>query len=295
MKIIVVGNGFIASHLSYEKIQEKLIDESSIREIIKKYKPNIIINTVGFTGRPNIDQCEMEKEKAVFANTIIPCILANICKEYNIHCIMIGSGCIFFGRSPHAINRLMPAPDGTFFDEYDNIARKPTWIDTGWKETDFANPQSYYSKTKYACDLALGQMPNVATLRIRMPISSKNTERNFINKIRNYKQIIDIPNSVTFMDDLVRAIDWFIQNQKTGIYHVANPQPLSAAKVMQEYKKYVPNHTFEIITEQQLDTITTAKRSNCLLNTDKLTSEGFYMTDSFQALENCMSKYIKGL
>ena len=138
-------------------------------------------------------------------------------------------------------------------------------------------------------------MPHVTTLRLRMPVSDKDTSRNLINKLRGYKQVINIPNSMTFMSDLAPCIDWVAKNNIRGTYHVVNPQPITATQIMKEFQKYVPEHRFEVITERQLDDMTVAKRSNCILNTDKLRLAGFQMTDSETALHDCMASYIKNM
>lgn len=274
-----IGAGFVSEHLPYEKVDlgtYRIRSPLDIDHVLEKYKLDVLINCIGKTGRPNVDWCESHKAETAFANIAVPIMLAEKCKAAGIHLIQIGSGCIYFGKSPYKGER------------YDSP-------DPGWKETDFANPLSFYSKTKYACDLALGAMDNVTTLRIRMPISTKNNPRNLINKLRGYKQVIDIPNSMTFMDDLVRCVDWAAQNKKTGIYHVTNPEPTTAARIMQEYQKYVPEHSFEIINEAQLDNLTSAKRSNCILDSSKLAQAGFTMTPTEEALASCMEAYVKNL
>jgi len=276
MKIMSIGAGFVSEHLPYENIKTKIFSREDVDHLILKHKPDVLVNCIGKTGRPNVDWCESHKEETAFANIAVPIMLAEVCKGRGVHLIQIGSGCIYFGPSKY---------------RGETSGAK----DPGWREEDFANPKSFYSKTKFACDLALGDMNNVATLRIRMPISSQNTPRNFINKVRGYKQVIDIPNSVTFMDDLVRCVAWFADQGTTGIYHVTNPQPITAAQVMREYQKYVPEHTFDVISEAELDSLTVAKRSNCIINSDKLKNAGFKMTPSEEALEKCMAEYVKNL
>jgi UDP-glucose 4,6-dehydratase len=221
MKVFTLGKGFISDHLEYPNIADRMDTSSkAIKLWIDKYKPEVLINCIGKTGRPNVDWCESNQEETAKMNTAFPILLADVCQEKSIHLIQMGSGCIFFGPSPHALSTL----------------------DSGWTETDFANPQSFYSKSKYACDLMIGHMKHVTTLRIRMPISDKNHPRNLINKIKGYQQIIDIPNSMTFMSDLVECIKWVIKGSQTGIFHVANPEPVTAAQIMQEYQKYFPFH-----------------------------------------------------
>jgi len=281
MKILTIGNGFISEHLNYELIPDRLeYNINQIENILDKYKPDVLINCIGKTGRPNIDWCESNKLETTITNTALPILLAQACNKKSIHLIHIGSGCIFFGPSPY-VER------AGYMQEF--------FYDYGWEETDFANPQSYYSKTKYACDLVLGDMPNVSILRIRMPISTKNSPRNFINKVKNYSHIIDIQNSVTFTDDLVNCVSKIANNNIVGTYHVTNPGSLSAVQVIEEYRKYFPQHKYEIISEEQLNKITAAKRSNCILNTDKLKSIGIYMTPAKEALVNCMKEYVKNL
>lgn len=190
MKILSIGSGFVSDHLSCEKIKEHIPQSSElIRDLLDHHKPDVLINCIGKTGRPNIDWCESHQEETAATNSALPILLAEECGKKSIHLIQIGSGCIYFGSSPYK---------GHTYE-----AKDP-----GWKEDDFANPKSYYSKSKYACDLMLGSMKGVTILRIRMPISTMNNPRNLINKLRGYTHIIDIPNSMTFMNDLVDVIDW---------------------------------------------------------------------------------------
>jgi UDP-glucose 4,6-dehydratase len=294
MKILTLGNGFIASHLPYEIAHHYLIpSKSDIDNFLNRHDPDVIINATGFCGVPNVDQCEIEKTKTYMSNVVVPLMLAEECNNRKIHLIHIGSGCVYFGKSPNCYRQ--QTDQGKH-----NPSKKEKegdWIevDSGWEEADFANPQSYYAKTKYSTDLVLGQMPLCTILRLRMPISEQNTPRNLINKLRKYKQIINIPNSVTFMDDLTKCIEWAVQNRPTGIFHVVQSQPLTAARIMNEFQKYVPEHQFELISEQQLDQLTVAKRSNCLLSTKKLSAAGFEMTDSEKALAKCMANYVKNM
>lgn len=302
MKIFTLGKGFVSDHLPYEKILDRVHTHyEDLDRILSKQRPDVIVNCIGKTGRPNVDWCESHQVETYTANVILPALIADWCEAHSVHLIQLGSGCIYFGESPNIFwthpNMGVTAPktpEGLYFQNYYNSLNFKK-VDTGWKETDSANPKSYYSKTKYACDLLLGDLPNVTTLRIRMPISSKNDPRNFINKIKGYSQIIDIPNSMTIMDDLVRCVEWAAKEGKTGIYHVANSEPITAAQVMREYQKYFPEHKFEVIDEATLDKLTIAKRSNCILDTLKLKSEGFHMTPSEEALKNCMTSYINNL
>lgn len=312
MKVMTLGSGFVADHLPYEQIKDDNMaycpipycpipyrltpNQEDIDWCLSKDKPDVIINCLGRTGRPNVDWCESHKTETYESNVVLPLMIAEWCEKHSVRLIQMGSGCIYFGESTHCHwvqgdGKPMPdiGPNTTAW----TVTLPGKRIEDGWREEDMANPQSFYSKTKYACDMMIGSLPHVTTLRLRMPITSKNNSRNLINKLRGYKQIIDIPNSVTFLNDLTRCVDWVIQKDLRGIYHVANPEPLTATRIMREWQKYHPEHTFEIISEFQLDQITKAKRSNCILDTMKLTNTGFNMTPTEEALEKCMFEYAK--
>lgn len=284
MKIFKIGNGFVSEHLQYPKIVERLdFSSKQIEHIIDMYKPDVLVNCIGKTGSPNIDWCEVNREITALTNTTLPILLADVCQKKSIQLIHISSGCVFYGDSPN-IQYAIPQ----FI-----INAPPVKIDLGWKETDATYPQSFYSKTKYAADIILEGFKNTTVLRIRMPLSEISSERNLINKLKKYDKLIDIPNSVTFMTDLVKCIDWAAKNSQTGIFHCTNPGTLTAVQVMQEYQKHVSNYKFTVINENELDNLTIAKRSNCILNTDKLKNAGFNMTLASEALASCMGKYIK--
>lgn len=260
-KVLVIGgNGFIGSHLRFEKSEYRLENnEGQIREVISHYNPDVVINSTGYCGVPNVDDCELKKEKTFLSNVTIPLLLASECSKRGARMVHIGSGCIFYGQSPGA---------------------------NGWTEEDFANPSSFYSKTKYAADLVLGKLDHVSILRIRMPLSSKKHPRNLLSKLVKYENVLHEFNSMTSVDDLVRCIDWVIDNEKSGIYNVTNPEPMSPALLMKEYQKHNPEHKFNMIDVSALDKITKAKRSNCILDTTKINEEGFFMTASSEVIEN---------
>src|SRR5258706_12413698 len=111
MTTYCIGNGFVSQHLPYPKITTRLRpDNDLIRNMLAQYKPTCLINTIGYCGVRNIDDCEVDKEKTLTSNTIIPIMIANECEKQGIHFIHIGSGCCYYGRSPN----LKTSPDVQF-------------------------------------------------------------------------------------------------------------------------------------------------------------------------------------
>lgn len=293
MKIFTLGNGFIANHLEYPKITQRVEpDQHQIAQMIEKYKPDCIINAIGYCGIPNIDQCEIEKEKTYRTNVIIPTLLALECEKKNIRLIQLSSGCIFSGQSPHLSYHIETEyyEDSQYPPVY--YPKISDWKDTGYRENDPADPISTYSKSKYACDLLLQPLKNTTCLRIRMPISDFPSPRNLLNKLISYSKVIELPNSVSFMNELVRIISWVVEKEKTGIYHCTNPEPIKHSQLLEEYRKYFPDHQYQKISEYELSQLVKAPRSNCILDSSKLLTEGFQFQNVKELIQSTVKQFV---
>jgi len=297
MSIILLGaHSFVAQHilasnkdiLPYNKRFYNDTDIHSFVRDLKATNVDVIINCVGETGRPNIDSCENDKPKTFFMNTVIPIALGNACAKFGIHFIQLSSGCCFYGPSPNKEFAGFEIDVDNYPNHTANV--ETHWMDTGWHETDFANPQSSYSRSKYAADLVLEKLDTSCILRLRMPVSTLNHPRNLLSKLIGYNQVLETSNSVTFLNDLTRAVQWVIDNKKTGIYHCSSPKPLTHSIFLDEYKKYAPDHQYTKITPDKLNLLTKAPRSNCILNVDKIQNEGF----EFENTDIAVERYVRG-
>lgn len=247
-----------------------ITDLQAIRKELNEKKPEIVINAAGITGRPNIDWCEEHKLETIAGNVTGPLNILQACSEKNIYWVHFGSGCVFQGAGNKG---------------------------KGWKENDKANPPSFYSWTKYWADSILRHFP-MLIVRLRLPIDIKPSQRNLINKLLEYSQVIDTQNSVTIIPDLLEATKKLIDKRKTGIFHVTNPGTISPSEIMELYQKEIDsNHKFKIISEQDLykKDLAKAVRSNCVLSTDKLQAEGIKLKPIKQRIKEVIKEYKKNL
>jgi len=219
------------------------------------------------TGTPNVDWCETHQVETFRSNVIGPLVLAEACQEKGVYLVHLGSGCIFYGLSPD------PA---------------------GWRENDFANPSAFYSRTKYAADLVLSRLPNVAIARLRMPIDSRPGPRNLIDKLAAYRQVVDVENSVTVVEDLILALHQLLEKRGTGVFHLVNPSTMRHRDLLALYKELVdPNYECEWIKSEELVArgLTAKARSNCILQSKRLAELGIHMRPVDVALRDTMEKY----
>lgn len=90
------------------------------------------------------------------------------------------------------------------YEQYDS--KHPMNSGVGFTEEEEPNFKgSFYSYTKTLAEKLLRVYSNVLLLRVRMPISDDLHPRNFITKISKYERVVNIPNSMSVLHDLLPA------------------------------------------------------------------------------------------
>lgn len=268
-KILILGNGYIGNRL-HEELEAKLSDKrinslAEAQEEINKFNPGIIINCIGYTGR-NVDDCELDKDKTLMANTFAPIILAEAALRNKIKLVHISSGCIY---------------------HFDYSRDKP--IDEE-KIPDFF--ELFYSRTKICTEAALKSLFKkcpILIIRIRVPLDNRPHPKNLLTKLIKYRKVIDIPNSVTYVPDFIKALKHLIEINAEGLYNVTNEGALRYPELLDVYKKYVPDFKYRVVGYQELNLI----RTNLILSTQKLKQSGFKVRDIKEVLEECVKDYLK--
>ena len=232
-----------------ESADSRLENRESILQEIEEKKPTHIINAAGVTGNPNVDWCETNKQATLRSNIIGALNLADVAYIKGIHMTNFGTGCIY---------------------EYDEGHSLGSGI--GFTEEEAPNfTGSYYSSTKVMLDKLLMDYPNVLNLRLRMPISSDLSPRNFITKITKYPKVINIPNSMTVLDEMIPLAIELARMKEVGNYNFTNPGVVSHNEILELYREYVdPDFTWSNFTIEEQDKILKARRSNNELDVSKL-------------------------
>jgi dTDP-4-dehydrorhamnose reductase len=274
MRILIIGGGYIGyrchnawpgSVISTERVNSK----EDVLKLLTEHQPDAVLNAAGVRGKPNVDWCETHQLETIVGNTKLPIIIAEACQERNVYLLHIGSGCIFYGDSPHP--------------------------DKKWRESDMGNPvEVTYSRTKWAADLVLSTLPNVGIGRIRMPIDYVPSPNNMIDKLATFPKVIDVENSVTIVDDMINVFYELMEKKATGIFHVTNPGTLKHREIVALYEELVDlNHHNEWINNDDLvkQGLATKGRSNNFLASENLTKIGINMREVHEAMRDTMIKY----
>ncbi|MDQ7814417.1 MAG: sugar phosphate nucleotidyltransferase [Patescibacteria group bacterium] len=274
MKILIFGRGFLGTRMaeawSDAVLSDARIDDAeAVKNALDEHRPDVVVNAAGKTGKPNIDWCEAHQTETFRGNTIGPLVLAETCQTLGIHLVHLGTSYIFNGPSPDPV---------------------------GWRENDFANPVSFYARSKYSADMVLSRLPRTAIVRIGPLIDPLPSPRNLITRLVSYAQVADAACSVTVVADLLEVVHALAERRATGTFHAVNPGALRFKDLLDAYKEIVdPRHPFEMVQPEDLlnDGSVTKARPNPILHSKRLEELGIRMRPVNSVLREVLEKYAR--
>jgi dTDP-4-dehydrorhamnose reductase len=263
-------------------------------DYIQKMRPEFIINAAGHVGKPNVDACELAYKETLYANTLLPQIIARACMMTKIPWGHVSSGCIYHGAKllHNGQTRNLDGPDlrRAFLEQPEKIQGY-----TEWDEPNFSfrhAPCSFYCGSKALAEEAIRGVGQSYVWRISMPFNERNDERNFLRKIQQYPKIYDSINSISHLEDFVRAcLDLWEKQAPFGIYNVANPGAVATRQVVEMIQWILkPERRFEFweSDEEFYRSAAKAPRSNCILDVSKLLAAGVKIRSVEEALKDSL-------
>ena len=249
-------------------------DVATLVEALRTDKPDFLINSAGYTGKPNVDACETDKTNCLFGNAILPGRIAEACEATNTPWGHVSSGCIYTGSRY----------DGTEFTEAD----APNF-------TFRQNNCSFYSGTKALGEEILKNAANVYIWRLRIPFDNIESPRNYLTKLIRYENLLEASNSISQLDEFVAAtFACWEKRVPFGTYNVTNPGYVTTREVVELIKESgLSTKTFNFFKDESEFMAKAAKtpRSNCIMNSGKLAAAGITMTPVKEAIRQALSNW----
>ena len=247
-----------------------------LRAALLRDKPEFLINAAGYTGKPNVDACELHKSECLFGNAVLPGLIAQACTEAGIPWGHVSSGCIYSGARP----------DGSGFLEEDT----PNF-------TFRTNHCSFYSGTKALGEEVLAGTPSVYVWRLRIPFNHEENPRNYLTKLMRYKTLLAATNSISQLEEFCAAtFACWEKRVPFGTYNVTNPGAITTHEVVEHIKKSgvcPKEYVFFKNEDEFMHVAAKTPRSNCVMNSDKLARTSIKMTEVHEAVSRDLKNWRK--
>jgi dTDP-4-dehydrorhamnose reductase len=251
-------------------------DRATLARLLREAKPSFLINAAGYTGKPNVDACELHKSECLLGNAVLPGTIAAACAEAGVPWGHVSSGCIYSGKRA----------DGRGFTETDT----PNF-------TFRTNHCSFYSGTKALGEEVLAGAPQAYIWRLRIPFNQVDGPRNYLSKLMRYATLLDAENSISQLDEFVEAtFACWEKRVPFGTYNVTNPGHVTTREVVDLIKRCgVSNKDFQFFASEDDFMRTAAKtpRSNCVMDSGKLAAAGIKLTEVHAAIERDLRRWVK--
>ena len=241
---------------------------------LRRDRPEFLINAAGYTGKPNVDACELHKGECLMGNAVLPGLIAQACTDAGVPWGHVSSGCIFTGARA----------DGTGFTEAD----APNF-------TFRQDNCSFYSGTKALAEEVLAGRPNLFVWRLRIPFNEVDTPRNYLTKLMRYPRLLAATNSISQLDEFVAAtFACWEKRVPFGTYNVTNPGAITTHEVVDLIvKSGVHPKSYEFFASESDFMKVAAKtpRSNCVMDSTKLAGVGIRLTEVHAAVETSLRQW----
>jgi dTDP-4-dehydrorhamnose reductase len=269
-------------------------------EFLRVNRPAFVINAAGFTGKPNVDACEIARADTLAGNTLLPQTIAQACAATGTPWGHVSSGCIYSGAKVLVNGQVHAEKDLTRPELRALVEKSPAAVH-GFTETDTPNfsfrdgPCSFYSGTKALGEEAIAGLGQSYIWRLRIPFDEFDGARNYLSKVQRYAKVYDNVNSISHRADYVKAcLDLWQLRAPFGIYNVTNPGWVRTRQVVEMLEKYLrPARKFEYWQNDEEFYRVAAKtpRSNCVLDVAKLLAAGVKVRPVQEALEDSFKNW----
>ena len=302
-----VGSAFqrelLRRGMPFQAISRASLDYSKFRllvDALKQRRPDLVIHCGGFTGKPNVDACEIHRSETILGNIVLAQTVSQACEATGVRLAAISSGCIYNGTHVQAgdgsckICEDLNAPDlaGLLHSRSPRIR--------GFDESDAANftfetGSSFYSGTKAIAEKKLLENPSNYVWRLRIPFEERNHPRNYLTKLQTYPKLYQNWNSLSHLGDFASACaDIWQAGLPGGAYNIVNPGYVSTREVVALIRKLQRPEWEPVFWRDDTEfyqQAARARRSNCILETEKLIQAGIKMRDVETALSDSIKRW----
>lgn len=288
MILLLGGSGYVGQayqrlfarkNIPFRNLARQDVDYTrpeTLTPLLRELRPEFVVNAAGYTGKPNVDACELHKADCLDGNAVLPGRIAQACTAAGVPWGHVSSGCIYSGARP----------DGSGFREDD----APNFCFR-------TNHCSFYSGTKALGEEVLAGTPNVYLWRLRIPFNEVDSPRNYLTKLMRYDSLLEAANSISQLDEFVAGtFACWEKRVPFGTYNVTNPGHITTREVVDLITKSgVCTKQFKFFANEDDFMHKAAKtpRSNCVMDSSKLAAVGIRLTEVHESVARALREWRK--
>ena len=288
---------------SFVPLSRQALDYTSFGTLlgfVQKLKPKLVINAAAYSGRPNVDACEMDRLAAFEINTRLPQNISRVCSIQGIPFAHFSTGSIFSGAKIFQGGLLRVESNLTNPEVRGLFDASPRGF-LGFTEYDEPNfsfrhpPCNSFAGTRALAEDALRGAANTYIWRLLMPFDEVDQPCNLLSKLQAYPRIFDHITSLSHLGDAVSAcVDLFERRAPYGIYNIVNPGAITTHAVVEQIQsKLCPDRHFSFWRDQEefYAQGTRIPRSCCILDSTKLLHAGVKLRPVQEAIQHALSHW----
>ena len=276
-----VGSAFAKElhqrNIAFRGVSRQEVDythQDQLVTLIRETKASFLINAAGYTGKPNVDACEIHKAECLAGNAVLPGTIRDACEATDTPWGHVSTGCIYTGRRS----------DGGGFTETD----RPNFC----FRTDNC---SWYSGCKALGEECLDGAENAFLWRLRIPFNHEDSSRNYLSKLVRYERLLEAENSISHLGEFVSACCQTWQKRVPfGTYNITNTGAVTARQAVELIQRELGlDKTFSFFESEEefMELAAKTPRSNCVLDNAKLLETGIEMSSVEEAIQDSLRNW----
>jgi len=190
------------SYRATRRSELDIADALSVKNALQKWRPWAVVNAAGYV---RVDDAEYDVDRCRRENTTGPAVLAEVCADHDVAFVTFSSDLVF-----------------------DGLAGRP------YLEDDVASPLSAYGRSKAEAEKAVFERFSKALVIRTSAFFGPWDEHNFVYQVvrtlRGGKVFVapqDVVVTPSYVPDLCNATLDLLIDGEHGVWHVANPDPVT--------------------------------------------------------------------
>ena len=93
MILLLGGNGYVGSAIQKNltgrglpftvasRASSDYSNPNVLVKMLRELRPEFLINAAGYTGKPNVDACEIHRTECLDGNSVLPGVIREVCEQ----------------------------------------------------------------------------------------------------------------------------------------------------------------------------------------------------------------------